>query len=63
MEISLISGSPHGYELYYLFGVPFYNDSTAVPWYGYRLNSQYFKVQDQEISNYTMHLIANFARW
>ena len=56
-------GSPHGYELYYLFGVPFFNDSQVIPWYGYRLNSQYFRVQDQEISNYTMHLVSNFARW
>lgn len=58
-----MKGSPHGYELYYLFGVPFYNDSPVIPWFGYRLNSQYFRVQDQEISNYTMHLISNFARY
>jgi hypothetical protein len=56
-------GSPHGNELYYLFGVPFYNDSIVIPWYGYRFNQQYFSRQDQEISNYTMHLVANFARW
>ena len=50
-------------ELYYLFGVPFYNDSYQVPWYGYRLNQNFFTMQDQEVSNYTMHLFANFARW
>jgi hypothetical protein len=34
-----------------------------IPWYGYRLNNRYFGVEDQEVSNYTMHLIVNFARW
>jgi hypothetical protein len=62
-KILIFTGSPHGNELYYVFGVPFFNDSQVIPWYGYRLNSQYFRVQDQELSNYTMHLIANFARW
>lgn len=56
-------GSTHGSELYYLFGVPFFNDSNVVPMYGYRLNSNYFNKQDQEISNYTMHLIANFIKY
>lgn len=43
--------------------MPFYNESYVIPWYGYKLNQQYFNKQDQEISNYTMHLFANFARW
>lgn len=56
-------GSPHGNELYYLFGVPFFNDSVNIPWYGYHINNRYFEVKDQEVSNYTMHLFANFIRW
>jgi hypothetical protein len=56
-------GSTHGSELYYLFGVPFYNDSNVVPMYGYRLNQNYFTKQDEEISNYTMHLVANFIKY
>ncbi len=56
-------GSSHGNELYYLFGVPFFNESRLIPWYGYRLNERFFNEEDQQISNYTMHLFANFLRW
>lgn len=56
-------GAAHGSELYYLFGVPFFNESINIPWYGYLINYKYFGVQDQEISNYTMHLFSNFVRW
>lgn len=62
-ETPLWMGASHGFELYYLFGVPFFNESVNIPWYGYRYNQHYFRVQDQEVSNYTMHLFANFARW
>ena len=55
-------GASHGDELKYLFGMPFFNESLSIPWYGIRLNYRYFNREDQEISNYTMHLIANFAR-
>ena len=56
-------GSSHGNELYYLFGVPFFNESRLIDWYGYKLNERYFNTEDQEISNYTMHLFVNFVRW
>ena len=59
----LTLGSPHGNDLYYIFGIPFFNESTIIPWYGYRVNEKYFRKEDQEVSNYTMHLIANFVRW
>lgn len=62
-ETPLWMGTPHGSELYYLFGVPFFNDSVYIPWHGYRLNNRYFSYEDQEISNYTMHIFANFIRW
>ena len=57
-ETPIWMGSSHAYELYFLFGVPFFNESVNIPWYGYRLNQHYFRVQDQEVSNYTMHLFA-----
>jgi carboxylesterase type B len=62
-ETPLWMGSPHGHDLYYIFGVPFFNVSQRIPWYGYQLNNQYFESKDQAVSNYTMHMIANFARW
>ena len=62
-ETPIWMGSPHGNDLYYLFGVPFFNDSILIPWYGYRINDRYFLKEDQEVSNYTMHLIVNFARY
>ncbi|CAF1409421.1 unnamed protein product, partial [Didymodactylos carnosus] len=55
-------GAPAGYELYYLFGVPFFNDSIFMPWYGYQKRQLYTFV-DEEMSNYTMHLFVNFARY
>ena len=62
-ETPLWMGSPHANELYYIFGVPFFNESTLIPWHGYRINHRYFGAEDQEVSNYTMHLIANFVKW
>ncbi|RNA09672.1 neuroligin- X-linked-like, partial [Brachionus plicatilis] len=62
-DLPLWMGSPHGNELYYLFGIPFFNESINIPWYGYQIGFKNFGLEDQEISNYTMHLFTNFIRW
>ena len=45
-ETPLWMGSPHANELYYIFGVPFFNESTLIPWHGYRINHRYFGAED-----------------
>ncbi|CAF3379278.1 unnamed protein product [Rotaria socialis] len=55
-------GAPRSSELDYLFGMPFINDSQRMPWHGL-LRRQIFTYVDEEMSNYTMQLFVNFARY
>ncbi len=55
-------GAPRGSELDYLFGIPFINESHWMPWHGIQ-RRQVFTYVDEEMSNYTMQLFVNFARF
>ncbi|CAF1043161.1 unnamed protein product [Rotaria sp. Silwood1] len=55
-------GAPRSSELDYLFGMPFINESQWMPWHGIQ-RRQIFTYVDEEMSNYTMQLFVNFARY
>jgi hypothetical protein len=55
-------GAPRHSELDYLFGMPFINESHWMPWHGLQ-RRQVFTYTDEEVSNYTMQLFVNFARY